>query len=198
MIRVILFDLDGVVRHFDPSHVVDIENRHGISPGAIENFAFGSPLIEEVTTGRITRRQWIARIADHLGNAEAADEWAHQPYTADPILLDLVDELRVHELTTAILTNGTDTIPSEVEQLGISAHFAHIFNSASIGFIKPDRRAFQHVIDTLEVPGDAVFFTDDSIGKLSGAAELGMTTHHYEGVPGLRAALHDSCVLTST
>jgi putative hydrolase of the HAD superfamily len=155
------------------------------------------PLVEEVATGRITRQQWIARIADHLGNAEAAEEWGRQPFAADPRLLDLADELRAHGLTTAILTNGTDTIPSEVDQLGLSAHFTHVFNSASIGYVKPDRRAFQHVVDTLGVPGEAVFFTDDSIGKLRGASELGMTTHHYEGIAGLRAALRDSQALTS-
>lgn len=197
MIRVILFDLDGVVRHFDPSHVARIENKHSIPAGAIENFAFSSPLVEEVTTGRITRRQWIERIADHLGNAEAAEEWGRQPFAADPMLLDLADELRAHALTTAILTNGTDTIPSEVEQLGLRAHFDHVYNSASIGYVKPDRRAFQHVIDMLGVRGETVFFTDDSIGKLGGAAELGMTTHHYRGVAGLRDALRECQVLKS-
>lgn len=197
MIRVILFDLDGVVRHFDPRHVARIENKHGIPAGAIEHFAFRSPLIEEVTTGRITRRQWIERIAEHLGNTEAAEEWGRQPFAVDPMILDLTDELRAHGLTTAILTNGTDTIPSEVEQLSLSPHFDHVFNSASIGFVKPDRRAFQHVIDMLGVPARTVFFTDDSISKLGGAAELGMTTHHYRGVAGLRDALRESQLLQS-
>ncbi|GAB3388519.1 hypothetical protein GCM10027568_09610 [Humibacter soli] len=72
-----------------------------------------------------------------------------------------------------------------------------MFNSAIIGFAKPDRRAFEHVIDMLGVPAGTVFFTDDSIGKLGGAAELGMTTHHYRGVAGLRDALHESNVLKS-
>lgn len=52
MIRAVLFDLDGVIRHFDPQHVTDIEHRHGIAAGAINNFAFASPVIEQVTTGR--------------------------------------------------------------------------------------------------------------------------------------------------
>lgn len=194
MIRVVLFDLDGVVRHFDPSHVAGIEDRHGIARGALEAFAFSRPIIDDVTTGRISRAQWIDRIAQHVGSADAAAEWERQPVTVDRGVLVLADDLQRAGLTTAILTNGTDTIPAEAAQLGLDAHFSHIFNSASIGFVKPDPRAFQHVIDTLEVPGDSVFFTDDSAAKLKGAVSLGMTTHHYKGVAGLRAALRRSHV----
>ena len=50
----------------------------GIAAGAIERFAFSSPLIDLVTTGRISRREWMAQIAEHLGNHEAAAEWEHQ------------------------------------------------------------------------------------------------------------------------
>lgn len=32
-IRCVLFDLDGVVRHFDPAHVADVERRHGLTFG---------------------------------------------------------------------------------------------------------------------------------------------------------------------
>ncbi|GAB3808062.1 hypothetical protein GCM10028798_33560 [Humibacter antri] len=142
MIDVALFDLDGVVRHFDPSNVRRIEVRHGVAAGAIERFAFSSPLIEQVTTGRLSRRDWVARIAEHVGNPDAAAEWGRQPFRADRAVLSLADELRALGLRTAILTNGTDTIPAEAAELGLDAHFDEIFNSATIGFAKPDQRAF--------------------------------------------------------
>jgi FMN phosphatase YigB (HAD superfamily) len=47
-------------------------------------------------------------------------------------------------LQTAILTNATDTIP------------------------------FQHVLDSMHAAASTVFFTDDSLAKLAGAATLGM------------------------
>lgn len=52
MVRVVLFDLDGVIRHFDPKYVADIELRHGLAAGTLEGFAFAKPLIGEVTAGR--------------------------------------------------------------------------------------------------------------------------------------------------
>lgn len=39
-IRAALFDLVGVVRHFDPDNVAVVERIHGVSPGAIEAIAF--------------------------------------------------------------------------------------------------------------------------------------------------------------
>jgi HAD superfamily hydrolase (TIGR01509 family) len=194
VIAVVLFDLDGVVRHFDRRNVADIERRHGIEEGAIELFAFSSPLIEDVTTGRISRRDWVERIAEHLGSYDAAAEWGHQPFSADLEVLALVDALRARGLRTAILTNGTDTIPAETSQLGLDSHFDAVFNSATIGYAKPDRRAFQHVVDSMGVAAREVFFTDDSPAKLVGAARLGMMTHHYTGSAELERALRDNGV----
>ncbi|MBK0296895.1 HAD family hydrolase, partial [Bacillus sp. S34] len=40
VIRAVLFDLDGVIRHFHPEHVAAIEREHALTLGAIEAFAF--------------------------------------------------------------------------------------------------------------------------------------------------------------
>ena len=104
-------------------------------------------------------------------------------------MLALVDELRSHGMMCAILTNGTDTIAEELHDSGIAAHFDRVFNSADIGYAKPDVQAFRHVVADLAIAPEEVFFLDDSPGKLSGARTLGMTTHHYTGVSALRTAL---------
>ncbi|SIO27270.1 HAD family hydrolase [Agromyces cerinus] len=189
MIRVVLFDLDGVIRHFDPDHLADIERRHGLAAGTIAGIAFANPLIEEVTTGRITRAEWVRQVSEAAGSAPAAEEWGVQPSVVDESLLALSDEIRSLGLTTAVLTNGTDTIPAEIAALGIADRFDAIFNSADIGFVKPDVRAFGHVLDALEVTGAEVFFTDDTASKLVGADRLSMCTHVFAGVEDLRDQL---------
>jgi FMN phosphatase YigB (HAD superfamily) len=85
-------------------------------------------------------------------------------------LEQFADEIRRLGLTAALLTNGTDTIPAEVAAPGLESHFDAIFNSADIAFVKPDIRAFDHVLDALAVIGPDVFFTDDSAAKLLGAS----------------------------
>ena len=188
-IRAVLFDLDGVVRHFDADFTADIEVRHGLSPGAVLDAAFEPDLLAQATTGTISRRRWVELVGATLGSEAAAEEWGRQPSAVDPDVLAIADALRAAGIRTAILTNGTDTIPAETAALGLTAHFDAIFNSAEIGWAKPDIRAFQHVLDALGFAGAEVFFTDDSASKLVGAEELGMPTHRFESAERLRVAL---------
>lgn len=194
-IRAVLFDLDGVVRHFDPENVASIERAHELDPGSIDAVAFAPHHLEQVTTGRISRHEWVERIGVELGNAEAAEAWGSQPFRVDEEVLDLVDELRANGIRTAVLTNGTDTIPAEIASINLGSHFEAVFNSAEIGWTKPDMRAFRHVLDAMQLPPQEVLFTDDSVGKLAGAETLGMPTHHFAGVVGLREALRTAGVM---
>lgn len=196
VIRAVLFDLDGVLRHFHPEHTDAIERAHDLTPGAIEAFAFSAPVIDDVTTGRISRAEWVRAIGEHLDAPAAAEAWGRQPFTPDASVLELVDELGAAGYTTAVLTNGTDGVPAEVASFGLPDRVDAVFSSHEIGFTKPDVRAFRHVLDALGLDGPEVFFTDDSEPKLAGAVALGMTVHHYTGVDGLRAALHTAGVLS--
>jgi putative hydrolase of the HAD superfamily len=189
VIRAVVFDLDGVIRHFDPEFVADVERRHALEQGAILAAMFAEPGLGDVTTGRITRSSWVAGVGEALGSPQAAAEWGDQVPRVDPEVLELADELRARGLTVAVLTNGTDRIPAEVAEQGIACRVDHVFNSAEIGHAKPDARAFRHVLDALGLEGPEVFFTDDSPAKLAGAVEVGMRTHHFVGVAELRQAL---------
>lgn len=189
VIRLVLFDLDGVIRHFDPENAAMIEHHYGLSRGTIERAAFAQPLIDEVTTGRISRAQWVRRVGERIGSAPAAEAWALQPAALDASVLTLSDEIRHIGIRTAVLTNGTDTIPAERAAHGIADRFDAIFNSAEIGYTKPDIRAFRHVLEVLDVEPAEVFFTDDSPSKLAGAESLSMRTHLFTGADDLRDRL---------
>ncbi|WP_417554244.1 HAD family hydrolase [Microbacterium sp.] len=189
MIRAVVFDLDGVLRHFDSTRAEEIEARHGLESGSIQAMAFLPALLEPVVTGRTRRADWVRTVGERVGDLQAATEWGRIPPTPDAGMLALSDELRVAGIRTAILTNGTDTIPAELHESGIDAHVDAVFNSAEIGIAKPDPRLFRHVLDALALAAEEVFFTDDSASKLTGAEVLGIRTHHFSGVGGLRAAL---------
>lgn len=178
-----LLDLDGVVRHFDPDHRENTERTHGLTPGILWDVGFEPALNLSLTTGRITRAEWIAEIGRRVDNPAAAEEWLAARGTVDKELLEVVDRLRADRVTVAILTNGTDTVSAELDEFGITDRFDAVFNSATIGYSKPDPRAFAHVVAALEVAPESVFFTDDSAGKLAGAIELGMTARQYVDVP---------------
>lgn len=189
MIRTVLFDLDGVIRHFEPEVTAAIERRHRITPGTIAQIVFTSDSVERLTTGRLRRADWIIALGEELDNHEAAREWGAQRARVDPEMLALAGELADAGIRTSILTNGTDTIPAEAAELGLDACFAPIFNTAEIGFAKPDARAFTHVLDALGCAPEDVLFTDDTHANIVSAAELGIHTHHFRDAASLRADL---------
>jgi putative hydrolase of the HAD superfamily len=190
-ISTVLLDLDGVVRHFDPSFPLDVEHRHHLQPGILTATAFSPDLIEPLITGRMTRATWVDEIGQAVESPKAAREWLSEIPRVDWELMAIVDDLRHHGIRVAVLTNGTNTIPAELKNLGIDDRFDAIFNSAEIGHAKPDRRAFQYVCDHLAVAPSEVFFTDDSESSLAGAIEMGMTARPYDGITSFQHHLDE-------
>lgn len=188
----VLLDLDGVVRHFDPAHVAAVEKRHGLKLGTLAETAFEAELLNQVITGRIRRSDWMRQVGERIGRPKAASEWMAVRGQVDEVIIAEVDALRARGVPVAILTNGTDTIPDEMESLGLVSHFDAIFNSAELGAAKPERRAFEQVCSRLSVDPPEVFFTDDSASKLSGAIEIGMTARLFEGVERFREHLTET------
>lgn len=180
VISTVLLDLDGVVRHFDKSRVPAIERQHGLPGGSLRSTAFAPELLERATTGKITRAEWTRQVGEAVGSQAAAEDWLNNHGVPDDRMIELAGELRSNGTTVAVLTNGTDTVPEELTGLGIAGAFDAVFTTAAIGYAKPDRRAFQHVCDALQVAPHTVFFTDDTPSKLTGAIELGMDARPFE------------------
>lgn len=178
----VLLDLDGVVRRFDPTHRIGVELRHGLEPGTLAAVAFAPEEVDPVVTGRRSRAEWVDSVGRAIGNAAAAREWLDARGEVDRDLMTVVDRLRGAGTTVALLTNGTDTIPDELEELGIAGRFDAVFNSAEIGLTKPDPAVFLHVCERLGVEPAQVFFADDTEGHVVSAARLGMAARLYEGL----------------
>lgn len=190
----VLFDLDGVIRHFDEAARHRIERRYGLAEDALLNGGANPDLIGRLVTGRLTRADWAAEVGRAVGSPQAASEWIRDIGHPDSAVIDVLDELRASGYIAAILTNGTDTIPAELAELGIDRHVDAVFNSSEIGVAKPDPAVFGHVCHELGVSPAAVFFVDDSQRNVTGAVEVGMKAVVFTGVDGLRVSLAEAGV----
>jgi HAD superfamily hydrolase (TIGR01509 family) len=188
VICAVLFDLDDVVRYFEPCDI--IEKQFSLPPGSLTAIAFSPELLQPTVLGRQTYAQWIAGIgaalaAEYGGPARrAADAFAVHPAHVDDAVLGLIRRLR-DSYRVALVTNGTDRVETELAALGIDGDFDAIFNSWRIGFAKPDRRIFEYVTAALDVDPTACVFIDDNAAKLEGAREIGMRVVHYTGYDSL-------------
>jgi putative hydrolase of the HAD superfamily len=192
LIRAVIFDLDGVVRTFPPCDVM--EQQHGLPLGTLTSLPFETDLLNPTVTGAWSYEEWITAIGDRLADRygpsarAAARSFASFVPTVDREVVDLALRLRTN-YTTAILTNGTTRVEQELRALGIDADFDYVFNSARIGYAKPDVRAYRYAVAALGYSASECVYIDDSEAKLPGAADVGLQTVHFTGIDPLRSQL---------
>ena len=186
-IDVLLLDLDGVVRRYDPAVAAAIEQRCGLPTGKLEETAFHPRLLQALTTGTMTRSAWVRKIADEVGQV-AATAWSSQRPVIDKEVLRTARAIRQSGVRVCLLTNGSDQLPTELAELGIANDFDAVFNSADIGVAKPDLRIFMHVLRQLDVPRSSVLYLDDSPAHVRAAKALGIPSRVFQSARDLTEA----------
>ena len=131
----------------------------------------------------------------------ALDLWEANVGLVDDDMVDLLRSVRT-STTVALLSNGTTRLRRDLHVLDLLDEFDVIFNTAEIGYAKPDPEIFLHVLDALEVTPIQAVFIDDLDDNVDGAEQVGITAHrhvHREGtatflrsrglaIPGARAS----------
>ena len=71
----VVFDLDGVIRHYDREHEREIERRWGLATGSLIRTAFGGELGHSFMTGRIDHDAFRHGLSELLSSEGAAAEF---------------------------------------------------------------------------------------------------------------------------
>lgn len=189
-LRAVVFDLDGVIRHYDRAIEADIERRWGLEPGRLLEIAYGGELGQDLMCGRISPDEFAHRLGVATGQPEAARELVAMNADLDHEMVALVASVR-HRVPVALLTNGTLQTRAELAAHGLSNAFDHVFNSAEIGLAKPHAEVFEHMLGVLGCEPGEVLFVDDRPANVEGALAVGIHAHHFTGREALRVRLSE-------
>ncbi|MBC9820924.1 HAD family hydrolase [Terrabacter sp. MAHUQ-38] len=183
-----VFDLDGVVRDFATGDASPaIEAALGLPAGHVSATAFRSELLVPTVTGRQTFAEWYAAICTALEEVvpepdrvrEHMEQWRAHRGSVIEETVERLETLRADGHRTYVFTNGTDQVPQELEQLGITRLFDGLLNSADFGVAKPDPEAYAAAHAAIEhdlgrpVARSDVWFTDDRDENVAAAREFG-------------------------
>lgn len=145
-----------------------------------DKFQFDA-VFDEFEKGKITPEEFriiISRKLDLTLTDQEFDEGWCDLYLATYCRIDdLLAELSQHYQLVA-LTN-TNSIHSAVWQLKYAntlRHFQRVFSSHELKERKPDAKAYQMVLDYLQVNPQQVVFLDDNLANINGADQLGIKT----------------------
>lgn len=190
----IIFDLDGVIRHWGDAHLRAAEARYGVARECILRATFGCAAFQEALTGRLPAEAWHAAaheaLAEIIGRRAdgAIDDFIAYPGWIDREMLAYVDHLRPH-LRAGLLSNGTTMLERHLQLHDLAGHFDAVVNTARIGVAKPEARAYIEAAALLGVAPVNCLFTDDTTANVEGARLAGLTAIHFTGLPDLRRAL---------
>ncbi|MCG7308537.1 HAD family hydrolase [Brachybacterium sp. ACRRE] len=196
-------DLDGVLRVFDTTPWAALDEQLGLPQGSAFRAVLRDPLLEDVTRGRATHEAWRESILSTLRDQgvpaararRAIGTWADDRGRLDTDVLDLLQDAQREGIEVFVLTNGTDRVREELEELCahedpavptprrfgdlLDPHGEWVLNTAELGEAKPDPAAFALAHARIErvlgraVPRCSVAFLDDSASHTEGAEEFG-------------------------
>ncbi len=179
-IDVVVFDMDGVIRHWTGEDIRAFEAEHGLPDGAVGTVAFAQPLFGDAMTGTISGEEWAAEIGRRLAEAHAAVTpdagealWRSTRWAVDDDVVSVVRDLRAADQRVALFSNATTLLERDLATIGIDDCFDHVANSARIGLVKPEVAAFERVAADLGVEPARLLFVDDRPENVAGAVAAG-------------------------
>jgi putative hydrolase of the HAD superfamily len=201
MIRVVLTDLDGVVRRWPATQFSSVEDAHGLPRGSMARAAFHETLLTDAITGVVTDAEWRRRIAARLGtqfdpaaSAAAVAEWSMSAGEVHTGTLAVLQSAR-SAAPLGLVSNATTRLSDDLSRLRIADAFDFIVNSSAIGCHKPSACFYEHALSRCGCTPEQVFFVDDRRENVAGAAAFGFQAHLFRDANTLEQALRDAGVL---
>lgn len=188
----VIIDLDGVIRHWDPSYYAEAEEHLGLPAGTITASAFADDRLARAMDGRTSFAEWCEEIGADVAGAHGveaaliAETWAEAGWRIDNSVVELVAAAR-QKVRVALLSNASTNLLEDLERSGIAGEFDAVIGSAHIGAAKPSERAFAAAAAAIAVPLDRCVFVDDTPGHVEAARGLGMRAEVFTDLESLTA-----------
>ena len=196
MIRNIIFDMGGVLVHYDPNEIIAHLELTPEDRDVLMRETFGSVEWVRLDRGSIRQEDASAAIRARLPQRlhAAADRLLHwweldlRPMEGmEPLLA----ELKELGCGLYLLSNATVRQPEYFGRLSFNRYLDGRVISAHFKVLKPQKEIFDILLREYDLRAEECFFVDDSNANMEGASRLGMSGAVFFGdVPRLRRELN--------
>jgi putative hydrolase of the HAD superfamily len=184
-IKLVLFDMEGVLSHYDRSARTDrMSQITGKPPEAVRHAIWDSGLEARADAGQISDDEYLRELGDLLGCTVSRDDWLtarHASITPNTETLAVAAHLAArHKI--AVLTNNCRLVTDHIGYLNppVAQLFgAHVYPSAAFGAAKPDAEAYLGCVRHLGVDASETLFIDDSDANVTGAIDAGLHAYRF-------------------
>lgn len=183
MIKVMLFDVDGVIANGEPFSQ-HLARDYGITREVTTPFFKGRFM--ECLVGRADLKQELTDQLPQWGWQGTIEElmsyWFRCEHSMNETLLASVARLRQQGIRCYLATNQERYRTIYIlEQMGCANLFEGIFSSAHIGYLKHEPAFFEQALRQLDgVKTNEILFWDDSPGNVATARAVGLQAELYQ------------------
>ncbi len=191
----LLFDLGRVVLDIDFARAAAIWARHGQCDIADINARFASDeALRQYESGKINDATYFAHLHKMLGvditHEQLLEGWnaifiGEMPGIA-PLLERAAKRLPLYALSN---TNPPHIAHFSRVHADVLGHFREMYLSSTIGLLKPDRAAYDHVVKAIGAPASRIVFFDDLADNIQGARAYGLSAVHVKSSEDVANAL---------
>lgn len=190
--RTIIFDWGGVCTygHFLKNFAKSLSERCGLEAETIESTF--RELEYPYETGKISPEQFWNKFKNRLSlNMKIEDirQVFLKSDTPNQKILDFILELK-SKYKIVLLTNNYEDVFSYIKRdCVLDKYFDHTFSSSEIKHKKPEKEAFEYVINKLRVNPEETVFVDNSEKNVVGAKKLDFKTILFKDLASFKKEL---------
>ena len=108
---------------------------------------------------------------------------------ADPNMYVLIDQLKESGIRVGMLSNIDDRYTKLIRDFGFYEPFEPCLLSCEMGLEKPDLKAYELLIETMNLPASEIVFIDDKAENVEAAKKIGIDAIVFESSEQLRTEL---------
>lgn len=196
--ELLLFDLGGVLIEVSTATLREIGGRDKTDVELWETW-LTCGVVEEYESGKTGGDEFAAGVLKTFGSSmppgDFLQSFAAWPVGFYPGMGDLLRKLR-HDYKLAYLSNSNPLhYPRFQSEWQLDTYFDYHFASYKMGCVKPHRRIFEMVLDTLPFGPEDIFFVDDNRLNVEAARSFGITAEIVRGPTELVQVLQSRSIL---
>ncbi|HPA63551.1 MAG TPA: HAD family phosphatase [Spirochaetota bacterium] len=195
-LKLVVFDLGNVLFTFSVERAFDYwAAKTGKNTELLKSRFIQDEMYDLHEKGKITSSQYYEHVTSmleiNISEKDFMDGW--DSILLDPIIssFEAVQKIKEKGYLTAVLsnTNYPHTVILKEKYGYLFESFDAVFFSNEIGFRKPERESFMHVLDSLRINPEESLMIDDLKENIEGAALAGMKILHLEDYTVLKKRL---------
>ena len=194
-ITLVLFDMEGVLSHYDRSARVDhLAATSGQAPETVRHAIWGSGLEARADAGQISDDEYLRALGDLLGCRIDREDWLaarHASITPNGQVIALAARVAERH-SIAVLTNNCCLVSDHIGYLNppVAQLFGpHVYASASFGAAKPAAQAYLGCLEQLGRGAAETLFIDDTDANVTGAINAGLQGYKFVSADALSEEL---------